>query len=141
MEEVKLKPVLPMDEANYRERLIFGREFDPRNYKGGICQFENMSYRQAVDLMARGLLSPQEKQNEAPTVQAFIDFVAAHDPDRWYLHGYVVSPYRADVRISVEGIRSLGSIADHDMVDFLRTFRKADTLFAEDGEPVYCWYD
>ena len=82
-----------------------------------------------------------EKQNDAPTSQEFVEFMAAHDPGNWRLHGYVVSPYRWDVRISIEGINSIGPITDHDMVDFLRTFRHANVLVAEDEKPVYCWYD
>ena len=141
MEQNKLKLYLSIEEANYRERLVFGREFDPNKYRGGICRFDDLSYFRAKTLMDQGLLSPDDKQNDAPTVQEFIDFMVAHHPEKWYLHGYVVSPYRADVRISIEGIASLGPISDHDLVDFLLAFRKADTLFVEDDEPVYCWYD
>ena len=140
MKEHKLEPFLPIPDANIREQLIFGRDYDPDNYRG-TCQFDNLSFQKAKELMERGYLSPEDKQNESPTAQEFVDFMAAHDPDNWFLHGYVVSPYREDVRVSIEGIGSVGPITDHDMVDFLRTFRHADSLIAEDEQPVFCWYD
>ena len=140
MEEPKNRLFLPITDARIREQLIFGRDYAPDNYRG-TCQYDSLSFRKAKELMERGYLSPDEKQNDAPTVQEFVDFMAAHDPDNWFLHGYVVSPYREDVRVSIEGIGSIGPITDHDMVDFLRTFRTADILTAEDGNPVFCWYD
>ena len=128
--------------ANIREQIIFGRNYDPAAYAhGGVCPFRDLCYGKAKRLLDEGYLPPEDKQNDAPTAQEFLDFMAAHDPDNWTLHGYSVSPTREDVRVSIEGIRSLRPLTDHDMVDFLRTFRSATKLIAEDEKPVYCWYD
>ena len=133
---------LSIPDADFREQLIFGQDYDPDDYTaGGIRLFKNLSCRTAQELMERGYLPSEDKQNDAPTAQEFIDFMTAHNPDNWTLHGYSVSPKREDVRISIDGIGSIGPLADHDMVDFLRTFRTANVLNAEDGKPVSCWYD
>lgn len=133
---------LSIDNANIREQLIFGQDYDPETYApGGIRQFGNLSFKKAKELMERGFLPPKDKQNDAPTAQEFVDFMAAHDPDNWTLHGYSVSPEREDVRVTIEGIESVGPLTDHDMVDFLRTFLLANKLTAEDEKPVRCWFD
>ena len=142
MEESTQKMFMEASDADLREQLIFGRNYSPANYAvGGICQFDNLHFKMATELVRRGFLPPEDKQNEAPTAQEFIDFMKQHDPDNWTLIGYAVSPTREDVRVSIEGIRSDRPLLDHDMVDFLRTFRDADKLIAEDGQPVFCWYD
>ncbi len=129
-------------DANLREQMIFNRQYSSDYYRyGGICHFEHLTYETARELLERGFISPEDRQNEAPRAEDFIRFMAEHEPERWFLHGYAVSPAREDVRISIEGIGSIGSLSDHDMVDFLRTFSSADSLFAEDGRPVFCWYD
>lgn len=129
-------------DTDLREQLIFGRNYSPANYTaGGICHFDNLRYKMAAELVRRGFLSPEDKQNEAPTAQEFIDFMKQHDPDNWILIGYAISPTREDVRVSIEGIESVRSLSEHDMVDFLRVFRDADKLIAEDGQPVFGWYD
>lgn len=133
---------LSIDNANIREQLIFGQDYDPETYApGGIRQFGNLSCQKAKELMERGYLSQEDQQNYAPTAKEFVDFMDAHDPDNWTLRGYSVSPEREDVRVTIEGIESVGPLTDHDMVDFLRTFRIADKLIADDEKPVYCWYD
>ena len=140
MEEKKM--YMDPSDADLREQLIFGRNYAPADYAaGGICEFENLRFETAKELLARGLLPPGDRQNEAPTAQAFVDFMEQHDPGNWILSGYSVAPDREDVRVSIDGIKSLGPLTDHDMVDFLRTFRDADELIAEDEQPVFCWYD
>ena len=129
-------------DVDLREQMIFGRNYAPANYSaGGICQFDNMRFETAKELLNRGFLPPVDKQNDAPTAQEFIGFMEQHDPGNWTLSGYSVSPARDDVRVSIDGIRSFGPLTDRDMVDFLRTFRTANKLVAEDNQPVFCWYD
>lgn len=142
MEENNEQLFLSISDANIREQLIFGRDYNAADYSaGGLCRFKNLSCQKAKELMERGYLSPEDQQNYAPTAKEFVDFMDAHDPDNWTLHGYSVSPEREDVRATIEGIESVGPLTDHDMVDFLRTFRIADKLIADDEKPVYCWYD
>lgn len=128
--------------ANLREHLIFGRSYDYANYeKGGACRFEGLTFEVAMNLIKWKFLPPDDRQNDSPTAQEFVGFMEQHNPENWVLNGYVISPLRKDVRVSIEGIDSIGPLTDHDMADFLRTFRDADSLYAEDGEPVSCWYD
>lgn len=133
---------LTISDADLREQLIFKQDYNPDAYAlGGIRRFENLSFHVATELMERGYLSPEDKQNYAPTAQEFVRFMATHNPENWLLIGYSVSPKRKDVRVTIEGIKSIGPVSDHDMADFLRIFRQADALTANDGEPVSCWFD
>ena len=142
MEEKPDRMFMSPSDADLREQLIFGRNYIPANYKaGGMCRFDNLRFKMAKELMNRGFLSPEDKQNEAPTAQEFITFMKQHDPNNWILHGYAISPKREDVRVSIEGIESIDPLSDHDMVDFLRTFRDADSLITDSNLQVFCWYD
>ena len=76
-----------------------------------------------------------------PSVQEILDFIERHNPESWVLHGYAVSPKRQDVRVSIEGIRSIRPLNDEELTDFLRFFYTAAELIAEEGAPVSCWYD
>ena len=125
--------------ANERELLIFGRAYDPENYKyGGINRFEFMDPATAKDLIRRGFLDPEETQNWSPTAKEFVDF--CHDyGSGWTLHGYVVSPERADCRVTIEGISCDRDLDRQEIVDFVEMFRGADEFSVDHG--AYCWYD
>ena len=134
---------LALFDADLRDRLIFGRDYDDAAYtRGGICQFQNMSVVTAKQLLNCGFLSPEEKHNELePSVREILNFIERHNPENWTLHGYAVSPKRQDVRVSIEGIRSIRPLSDEELTDFLSFFYTAADLIAEEGAPVSCWYD
>ena len=57
---------LSFSDANIREQLIFGQDYDSAAYAaGGIRLFKNPSYQMVKELLERGYLSPEEKQNDA----------------------------------------------------------------------------
>ena len=134
---------LSLPDADLRDQLIFDRDYDAASYaQGGICQFQNMSVETAKQLLNCGFLSPEEKHNELePSVRELVDFIERHDPANWVLHGYSVSPKRPDVRVSIEGIRSIKPLTAEELADYLSVFNAASELIAEAGKPVFCRYD
>ncbi len=128
--------------ANEREQMVFHRDYDPMNYKhGGICRFDGLTLDTVQELIRKGFLARDERQNESPTVAEFMSFVKEHNPSNWIFHGYVVSPERDDCRVTIEGIESNGALTKDDLVDFFLLFSAADEIDADRDKPVYCWYD
>lgn len=110
-------------------------------YDGGIKSFEGLDVERLERLLAEGLATPDGKQNEAPTIAEFLEFMRSEPRTR--AHGYVVSPRRADCRVSIEGLEiklKPGEEAKdlrHRFVVFCRT---ADEL-CDTGDKLYSWWD
>lgn len=134
------KNKMSMYDANYRDNIIFNEKFNSRKYVGGIRHFTNVSLDTIITLIERGFANPSDKQNEAPSILEFCEFVKNHNPNNWYFHGYAVSPNRYDCRVSVEGIGSVHPLTSDDLVDFISLCKYADTLIDKKNNPVYCWY-
>ena len=127
--------------AEQREQLVFGCSYDPEKYKmGGVRYFNAMSVDTAKKLLDLNFIDPDDAQNLSPTAQEMINF-CDDGTDKWYLHGYVVSPDRDDCRISFEGCGSSQDLTPQEALDFMRTFRLADDLDCEIGCHAYCWFD
>lgn len=129
------------EKANEREMIIFGRPYDRSRYVyGGCVHFDQISVTQAKELLEKGYVDPNDTQNCSPTMQEFIGYCSA-EPNKWYLHGYVISPERSDCRVTFEGIGSLVPLYPEEVIDFLKDFRYADELYADVYSCAYCWYD
>ena len=129
-------------EANEREQLIFGREYDSEKYRyGGVVEFDCISYETAKTLLDRGHIKPNDSQNESPTASEFMEFIEQHEPDKWYLSGYVVLAEREDTRVTITGIGCTNCQDRQTAVDFVMANRFADKLVCEESGALYCWYD
>lgn len=127
--------------ANERELLVFDVPYNKKAYElGGIRRFEDMAVGTAKELLRKGYVDPCDAQNLSPTAQEMIDF-CDDGSDKWYLHGYVVSPEREDCRITFEGVGSHGILTAQEALDFMSYFRYADNISADIGGSAYCWYD
>jgi len=94
-------------------------------------------------LIEKGFADPEERQNSAPSIKEFLEFLKAHP--RFGAHGYIVTPERGDYRVSVEGVSATGCDAK-DIVAFTNEYSHADEFSideCEDGEgfSCRCWYD
>lgn len=126
--------------AEQREQLVFGRAYNRDTYKmGGCCRFEGLDVATANLLVALGYLDPEDRQNSSPTAREIIDFCNGDDRDIWNLHGYVISPERADCRVTIEGCKSKSMPSADRIIDFAKTFRDADDFYVDSY--CYCWYD
>lgn len=121
--------------------IIFNRPYDPERYRyGGCVHFDQISVEQALELLKKGFIDPDDTQNCSPTMQEFIDYVS-DEPDKWYLHGYAIGPDRTDCRVTFEGIGSYAPLDAEEALDFIKYFRYADEVDAGTDTCAYCWYD
>lgn len=127
--------------ANRREQLIYHRDYEPDNYPWTeILYFSRMPIGTVRQLVAEGLLDPQARHNDSPTVQDMLDFCSGADEDIWFFHGFTVSPKRGDSRVTLEGFESFTSPTPERTEEFLRFNRRGETEVSEDGA-CWCWYD
>ena len=120
----------------FRQR-IMGIE---TNYDTEVVQFRGMNLEKLNELVENGFIDLNERQNEAPAIREFREFLMQHSDEEISLHGYFVSPDRADYRITVEGIEACFDRMT-DFADALNaTFGNADVVKIC-GNHFYCWYD
>ena len=113
-----------------REELIFGA---PLNKAYDIERFEGLSLEQLKTLVTEGFAKTRERQNYSPSIGEFLDYFEDGGVSVTF-HGYVVSPERADTRVSVEGF--VCRYADHIVNDF----HHADEFTVYNGW-IYAWWD
>lgn len=94
-------------------------------------------------LIEKGYADPEDRQNSAPSIGEFLEFMKAHP--RFGAHGYIVTPERDDYRVSVEGLSCCGADIE-DIVAFTNEYAHADEFSidqSEEGEGYVCrcWYD
>lgn len=102
-----------------------------------ILRYEGLNVEGLRLLLEKGFADPEERQNCAPPIQDIYDFMCQHPG--FTAHGYIVTPNRADYRVSIEGVEC----CDYDSSDaeaFSALFHDADDFVVEDGN-LYCWYD
>lgn len=126
--------------ADQRDQIIFGEDFNPKKYMGGLRRFDNLSLDQINQLDELGAINRNDCQNNAPSAGEMIDFLRSRDTEGWYVHGYCISPERSDFRISFEGVVKKSSPTRKDIIDFAKRFKWADE-FDIDENGLRCWYD
>lgn len=127
--------------ANLRDKIIFGKNYDEREYFGGCKRIRSLKLNTLKELISENFANPNDKQNFAPCIQEMLDFVEKYP--KCTFHGYAISVRRDDYRISLEGIeckdkKTINSVEF--LRDFVQTFRFADDFVCNE-ELAYCWYD
>lgn len=146
----RFRKLTPEEEAE-RDLALFG-EYDPGKYCGGIRTFQDVDPETVAKLIGRGFADPDEEQNNAPSIQEFLDFCAQHPQTKYTLGGYAVTRERPDCRVSVDQIRGEYRIPDgtpvsdviEEILAFYERFRIADDVEVtpSDGYLVfYAWFD
>lgn len=105
---------------------------------GGIDRFYGLDIGRLDQLLADGHADPMERQNDAPSIAEFREFIAKHP--RFTVHGYAVSPHRDDYRMSVEGVELKDGYNYEELNAFKRMFSDADDVII-DNDRLFCWYD
>ena len=124
-------------EQNARRFEILGLKV-PKQWLGGTFQFDSMTAEMGRQLITEGLMDPEVAQNDSPTNEEFVQFLESHP--EFIAHGYVVSPERHDVRISIEGIEFEGYPERDLLFEFVDKFHYADG-FEISNDGLYCWFD
>jgi len=83
-----------------RDRMIFNDEIRWR--KGAIRRFDDLNLDMLRKLIKHNFISLEDKQNDAPTVFEFYNFITIYP--QFLLGGYATDPYREDYRVSIDTI-------------------------------------
>jgi len=124
-----------------RDKIIFGRTIawqGDEEGRGGIERFEGLTFKELKLLLQLNFLDPEDRQNNSPPIWKFMEFMEQHPGTT--AHGHVVSPTRADYRISIEGLEYKGQCSTEMQLEFIKLFRGADSCDTDDTS-LYCWYD
>jgi len=108
--------------------------------KGNTVYFYGLRPEGFEELVNRGLLDPEDAQNNAPPAGEFNAYCKLSSSN-FTMHGYVVSRHRSDCRISIEGVEGWAE-TDGDLERFINSFRLADEFNIDwERRYCYCWYD
>lgn len=103
-----------------------------------VVDLDAISLETLEAMVQEGFIDPQERQNFSPTAMEFLEFMRKHP--RVVAHGYAVSPYRDDYRVTIEGLLVLPEDYHSDLHnDFEQFCREADELRL--GRCLYSWWD
>ena len=122
-----------------RDEIVFGRVQDWTSAGGGTKRFQGLALEDLERLVKEGLIYLEEIQNDAPSVEEFLEFMRKYPIT--LTHGYVVSNDREDVRISLEGLEIDREHVTFELFrDFVALCRCADE-FDDDDKGLYSWWD
>ncbi len=120
-----------------RDTIIFG-EYDENKYQGGIRSYDELNIKKIHELLDKGFINVNERQNLSPTIGKFIKFMDKY-PD-YKAHGYVVSDKRDDYRFSIEGlVKDKEAENIQELKDFITLSKYADEIIHEGY--MWCWWD
>ena len=103
------------------EEIIFKKKINWSDSLG-IERFQNIDISTLKSLKEIGCLDLGDRQNNSPTAGEFMKFMEKHPNVK--CHGYMVSPFRRDYRITLEGLECYENIAD--VKEDFEQFRDAD---------------
>lgn len=130
---------LTNEQVALRDKIVFGEVQDWSDTMGGIKPFEQLTLGELERLVKEGLINLEDKQNDAPSVEEFLDFMRKHDVAS--AHGYVVENEREDRRVSIEGLMIARQYVTCELFrDFVELCRFADE-FNDDDNGLYSWWD
>ena len=121
-----------------RDEIIFG-EYNLDEYSGDCRHFENLTRIQLIKLLNHNFISMEERHNDAPTVEQFLEFMSKYPG--YVASGYVISDKRSDYRVSITGLkRNEGFYSQEERDDFYELFKDADD-FEISTTNMFCWFD
>lgn len=132
------------NDYNTRDQLLFGQDYDPELYTGGIRYFDDISYSLLKKLVDMQFANPEECQNDSPSINELLSAFEDYE-DYISFSGYSVSPDRRDYRISIDEIKIEIPKDNTDMLSYaVEYYRYADEfhLSAAHGNfYVIAWWD
>ncbi|MUG94344.1 hypothetical protein F7734_18965 [Scytonema sp. UIC 10036] len=125
-----------------RDNIIFGSSLQWEEICGGAKNFDRLTVEQLQQLVDLGFASPIEKQNFSPAICEFLTFGRIQKSRGFVFtfEGYVISPFREDYRVSIDGIVFNGMVSQELIDDFEAFITSPDEL---DIKPNYlrAWWD
>lgn len=109
-------------------------------HTGTTRAYRNAPVSVMEHLVTLDFLDPEDKQNEAPTAQEFIDFMTEYPEIK--CHGYVTHWDRHDNRITIEGLEGALRDCDKGTLQAFEEFCKdADSLKVPVKNGLFAWWD
>lgn len=122
-----------------RAEIVFGEPIDWQQRRSSIKRFRCLPAKDAHELIVKGYLDPLSRQNYSPTAVEMVGFALRFGGT---LDGYIVSPHRADARVSLEGLSLPAKNSTRTAIAaFARKFRNADEFEAHPKRGCFCWFD
>jgi hypothetical protein len=125
-----------------RDNIIFGSSLEWEELCGGAKNFYNLTVEQLQELIDLGFASPIERQNFSPAICEFLTF-GRIQKNRGYVFtfdGYVISPFREDYRVSIDGIVFHGTVSQELINDFQAFITSPDEIDIKHNY-LRAWWD
>ena len=123
--------------AEMRDEMLRPYLLDGSAY-GGINRFRGLPVDVLEKLIFNGFVRLGRWNSCAGVQDLFLPFLLRHR--EFTAHGYAVSKERPDFRIEIEGVECDSPMAIETVIDFAKTFRRADDFFLSPAH-ARCWYD
>lgn len=135
-------PFIYNPDHDTRDTILFGCLIEWENVMGGLNRFQDLTVEKLELLVNQNFANPLETQNLSPTIEAFIEFARQQTSKgfEFVFEGYAISPYRADYRVSIEGMVYHGICSDELILEFQEFVGEPDEV---DINPDYlrAWWD
>lgn len=125
-----------------RDSIIFSSSLNWSELFGGVKIFYELSVEQLQQLVNQGFASPIEKHNNSPAIVEFITFARIQQSKGFIFtfEEYVVSPFREDYRVSIDGIVFNGICTNQVLADFEAFVGSPDELDIKSNY-LRAWWD
>ncbi len=129
-------------DANTRDQIIFGEDYDESKYLGGTRSFKELSLEQLNKLIDNNYIKKEDAQNASPEIGDFWEFMSNNKHLPYKLGGYTVSTNRVDYRTSIDEIylNDTSVASKEDVYAFVKFARYADEFNAND-DCFRAWWD
>jgi hypothetical protein len=113
-------------------------DWERDEFRGDLMHFDAIDIVQFKGLLVNRFINPNDIWNNAPSVRSFFTFMAENPGTR--AHGYAISPFREDYRITIEGLLVAPDDATSEIRDAFKNFSEtADDV--KIGAMLWCWWD
>lgn len=128
-------------DANRREQILFCKDYNPEDYKGGYKKIRYLTVERLQQLVDEKFADPEMNQNGSPTIAKLLEYGKNHETVVY--SGYVIGPAREDYRVSINAISQDFKKIENSktsMLEFTRNFKSADKFDANDSYG-HAWWD
>lgn len=132
---------LDKGKSEERDTILFGAPHDwKKDSCGGVVRFKDVTLAEMKLLVEKGLLDLEGRQNDAMSTGEYMEFMEKFPDSDLTVHGYAVSPYREDVRVSIEGLQCDSGVTEELRLAFIELERHADEFEAR-ADYLFSWWD
>lgn len=135
---VHTREIMSKEHSDERDTIIFG---EPQHWgTQQIRYYSQLSLNSLKALQDKSLLNLSERQNNSPTIEQFVKFMEKYPCVK--AHGYVVTRFRADTGVTIEGLITPSESATRELKNAFKTFCKgADELSENYKGNLRSWWD